>query len=80
MIILRAINLITPHKKHICLLGGLSPISPTHQHRTQGLLWGSRGPFSPAATAAIVVVVAFGLGGWLTSEPSHNMILRNSTY
>jgi hypothetical protein len=77
MSILRVINLITPHKKHIHLLGGLTLISPTFRRRKQGLQRGSRGIFLPDA---MVVVIAVGLGWWLTSEPLYNMILRNSTY
>jgi hypothetical protein len=34
---LRAINHTAPHKKYICLLGGLSPIIPTRQRRAKGL-------------------------------------------
>ena len=67
--ILWATNPITPHKKYVRLLGGLSPIRPTCRRRSQGLLWASRGRFPPAA---MMVVVAAGLAGWLTSEPTLN--------
>jgi hypothetical protein len=38
------------------LLGELSDIHPTRWHGVQGLMWGTRGPFLPAA--AIFVAVA----------------------
>ncbi len=47
--VLRAINTLNSPKKYICLLGGLLPIHLTHRRRAQGLMWGARGPFLPAA-------------------------------
>jgi hypothetical protein len=61
--VLRAINPINPHKKHIHLLGGLSPINPTCQRRTQGLLWGSKGPFPPAAAMVMRLLLPLDLWG-----------------
>jgi hypothetical protein len=47
--VLRAINTLNSPKKYIRLLGGLSPIHSTRQRGAQGLIWGTRGPFLPAA-------------------------------
>ena len=58
--ILRAINPIPPHKKHIRLLGGSFPIRTTRRRRTQGLRRASRGPFLPAETMVGRVVVVEG--------------------
>jgi hypothetical protein len=57
--VLRAINTLNSPKKYICLLGGLSPIHSTRRHGAQGLMWGARGPFSPAAA-----MVGYGCVGW----------------
>jgi hypothetical protein len=57
--VLRAINSLNSPKKHIRLLGGLSPIHSTHRHGAQGLMWGARGPFPPA-----VAMVGYGCVGW----------------
>ena len=55
--VLRAMHTITPHKKHIRLLGGLSPINPTRRRARLALEWDSRGPLSPAAVKVGLVVV-----------------------
>ncbi len=47
--VLRAINTLNSPKKYTHLLGGLSPIHSTCRRRAQGLMWGARGPFPPAA-------------------------------
>jgi hypothetical protein len=47
--VLRAINTLNSPKNYIRLPRGLSPINSTHQRRAQGLMWGTRGPFLPAA-------------------------------
>jgi hypothetical protein len=47
--VLRAINTLNSPKNYIRLLGGLLPINLTRRHGAQGLMWGNRGPFSPAA-------------------------------
>ncbi len=54
---LRAIDPSPPHKKHIRLRGGLSPINPTHRRGMQGLLWASRGLFLPAVAMVGLVIV-----------------------
>ena len=54
--VLRAINPTTPHKKHIRLLGGLSPIDPTRRRARLCLALVSRGPFPPAAVMVGLVV------------------------
>jgi hypothetical protein len=53
---LRAINTLNPSKKYIRKLVGLSPIHSKHRRGAQGLMWGTRGPFPPAAAMAVVVV------------------------
>ncbi len=57
--VLRAINTLNSPKKYICLLGGLLPIHSTRRHGAQGLMWGARGPFLPAAA-----MVGYGCVGW----------------
>jgi hypothetical protein len=47
--VLRAINTLNSLKKYIRLLKGLLPIHWMHWHGAQGLMWGARGPFPPAA-------------------------------
>jgi hypothetical protein len=47
--VLRAINTLNSPKIFIRLLGGLLPINLTHWRGAQGLMWGTRGPFPPAA-------------------------------
>ena len=47
--VLRAIHTLNSPKKYIRLLGGLSPIHLTRRRGAQGLMWGARGPFPPAA-------------------------------
>ncbi len=53
---LRAINTLNPPKEYIRKLGGLSPIHSMRRHGVQGLMWGARGPFPPAAAMVVVVV------------------------
>jgi hypothetical protein len=53
---LKAVNTLNPPKKYICKLGGLSPIHSKRRHGAQGLMWGARGPFLPAAAMVVVVV------------------------
>ncbi len=45
-----------PPPKYIRKLGGLWPIHLMHQRGAQGLLWGARGPFPPAAAMVVAVV------------------------
>jgi hypothetical protein len=47
--VLRAINTLNSPKKYLRLIGGLSPIHSMHWCGAQGLMWGARGPFPPAA-------------------------------
>jgi hypothetical protein len=47
--VLRAINTLISPKNCIRLLRGLSPIHLTRRRGAQGLVWGTRGPFLPAA-------------------------------
>ncbi len=57
--VLRAINTPNSPKKYIRLLGGLLPIHLTRRHGAQGLMWGARGPFPPAAA-----MVGYGCVVW----------------
>ncbi len=47
--VLRAINTLNSPKNYFRLLGGLSPTHSTHWRGVQCLMWGTRGPFLPAA-------------------------------
>jgi hypothetical protein len=53
---LRAINTLNPPKEYIRKLGELSPIHSMHRRGAQGLMWGARGPFPPAADMVVAVV------------------------
>jgi hypothetical protein len=53
---LRSINTPDPPKKYICKLGRLSPIHSMRWRRAQGLMWGTRGAFLPAAAMVVAVV------------------------
>jgi hypothetical protein len=54
---LRAINTLNPPKNYIRKLGGLLPIRLTRRRGAQGLMWGAKGPFPPAAAMVVVVVM-----------------------
>jgi hypothetical protein len=54
---LRALNTLTPPQNYIRKLGGLSSIHLMHQRGAQGLIWGARGPFPPAAAMVVAVVM-----------------------
>ena len=47
--VLRAIHTLNSPQKYIRLLGGMLPIHTLRQRGAQGLMWGTRGPFPPAA-------------------------------
>jgi hypothetical protein len=53
---LRAINILNPPQKYIRKLGRMSSIYLKHQRGAQGLMWGARGPFPPAAAMVVAVV------------------------
>ncbi len=53
---LRAINTLNPPKNYIRKLGGLSPIHLMCWRGAQGLMWGARGSFPPAAAMVVAVV------------------------
>jgi hypothetical protein len=53
--VLRAINTLNSPQKYIRLLEGLLPIHSMRWRGAQGLMWGARGPFPPAAA-----MVGFG--------------------
>jgi hypothetical protein len=56
--VLGTINDLNSPKSYIRLLGGLLPIHSTRQRRAKGLVWGTRGPFPPAAA-----MVGYGCDG-----------------
>jgi hypothetical protein len=45
-----------PPQQYIHKLVGLSPIHLTRRRGAQGLMWGARGPFPPAAAMVVAVV------------------------
>ncbi len=53
---LRAIQTLTPPKKYTRKLGGLSSIHLKRWRGVQGLMWGARGPFPPAAAMVVAIV------------------------
>ncbi len=55
--ILRAINTLNPPKKYIRKLGRLSSIYSKRWRGAQGLMWGARGSFPPAAAMVVSVVM-----------------------
>jgi hypothetical protein len=55
---LRAIHTLTPPKKYIHKLRGLSPIHSMRQCGAQGLMWGARGPFLLAVAMVVAVVTS----------------------
>jgi hypothetical protein len=71
--VLRAIHTLNSPKNYIRLLGGLSPIH--HWRGAQGLIWGTRGPFPPAA-----VMVGYGCVGqcWPLEAYIRSTYCRNS--
>jgi hypothetical protein len=56
--VLRAIHTLNSPQNYICLLGGLLPIHTTCRCGAQGLMWGTRGKFLPAAA-----MVGYGCAG-----------------
>jgi hypothetical protein len=55
---LRAINTLNPPPpKYIRKLGRFSSIYFKHRRGAQGLMWGARGPFLPAAAMVVAVVM-----------------------
>jgi hypothetical protein len=69
---LRAINTLNPPPKYICKLGGLSPIHSKRWLEAQGLMWGARGPFPPAATMVVAVVSPVVFCGKATEKCNEN--------
>jgi hypothetical protein len=55
--VLKAMHTLNSLKKYIRLLGGLLPIHLMRRRRVQGLLWGTREPFPPAAAMVGYVCV-----------------------
>ncbi len=53
--VLGTINALNSPKSYICLLRGLSPIHSMCWGGVKGLVWGARGPFSPA-----VAMIGYG--------------------
>ncbi len=74
--VLRAIHTLNSPHNYICLLGGMPPIHTLRRRGAQGLTWGTRGPFLPAA-----VMVGYGcvgdVGHWkLTSDQPNVGIVK----
>jgi hypothetical protein len=61
--VLRAMHTLNSPKNYTRLLGGLSPIHSMHRRGAQGLMWGARGPFPPAA-AMVGMVALVDVGRW----------------
>jgi hypothetical protein len=53
---LRDIHTLNSPPKYIHKLGGLLSIHLMHRQGAQGLMWGARGPFPPAAAMVVAVV------------------------
>jgi hypothetical protein len=69
--VLRAMHTLNSPPKYTPLLGGLSPIYSMHLRRSQGLMWGTRGPFLPVAA-----MVGYGCVGQCWPLEAYN----RSTY
>ncbi len=54
---MRAINTLNPPKNYIRKLGRLSSINLACRRGAQGLMWGARGLFLPAAAMVVAVVL-----------------------
>jgi hypothetical protein len=61
--LLRALDRLIAGEKHICLLGALSPINPTHMRLKLDFICSGRGPF-PGAMAMVVVLVVSVRQAW----------------
>ncbi len=73
--ILRAIHTLNSPKNYIHLLGGLLSINLMCRRGVQGLMWGTRGPFLPAAA-----MVSYGCVGrcWPLEAYVRSTYIRNS--
>jgi hypothetical protein len=73
--VLRAIHILNSPKNYSCLLGGLLPIHKTRRHGAQGLMWGTMGPYPPAAA-----MVGYGCVGrcWPLEANVRSTYCRNS--
>jgi hypothetical protein len=61
-----------PLKENIRKLGGLSPIHSTRQRGAQGLMWGAREPFPPAAAMVVAVVMPVVFCAKITEKRNKN--------
>jgi hypothetical protein len=73
--VLRAIHTLNSPKNYIRLLRGLLTIHSMHWIGAQGLMWGTRGPFLPAAA-----MVCYGYVGrcWPLEADVSSTYCRNS--
>jgi hypothetical protein len=62
---LKAIHTLKTSNNYTHLLGGLLPIHSKHLRGVQGLIWGARGPFLPAAAMVVAVVMQVVFVLWL---------------
>jgi hypothetical protein len=69
---LRTINTLNPPKEYIRKLGGLMPIHLKCWRGAQGLMWGARGPFLPAAAMVVAVVMPVVFCAKATEKRSKN--------
>jgi hypothetical protein len=58
--------------KYIRKLGGLSPIHSKHQRRVQGLMWGAKGTYPPAAAMVVAVVMPVVFSAKATEKCNQN--------
>ncbi len=65
-----------PPQQYIRKLGGLSPIYLTRRHGAQGLMWGARGPFPPAAAMVVAVVTPVVFCPKATERQNKNTKIR----
>ncbi len=73
--VLRAIRTLNSLTNYIRMLRGLSPIHSTGWRRGKGLMWGTRGPYLPAAA-----IVGYGCVGrcWQLEANLRSTYCRNS--
>ncbi len=73
--VLRAIHTLNSCKNYIHLLGGLLPIHLMHLRGAPGIMWGTRGPFLPAAAmVGYGCVVDVGRCRLTSDQPTVGMV------
>jgi hypothetical protein len=69
---LRAIHTLNPPKEYIRKLGGVVIHNSKHRRGAQGLIWGARRPFPPAAAMVVAVVMPVGFCAKATEKRNKN--------